>query len=208
MDGPDPIRVVQGKVATDAAAEVTVGCAELLVADDRHQLGPQPRDLDAVACRSARVTRISVPRHVGDHHVESVGRVPAVRSRVGKQRNDFGVAPEGVGPTVAQDERQCRSFARRPGMHEMNVRMTELDLEVRECIERRLLRRPVELLDPVIDQFAEITEVGAQRPPGVHRRIRPPRRPQAGPQILQRPGFRLQHERSRAGCLFRHGQSR
>jgi cytochrome P450 len=102
--------------------------------------------------------------------------------RVGEQRDHLDVPPEGVRPAVGEHQRQraARGRARGPDVHEVHpvAALAEHGPEVRQPREGRLLRRPVEAVRPVAGQLSQIPQVGAERPPGVGRGVRPACRPQ------------------------------
>ena len=151
--------------------------------------------------RPGRAVGVAVARHVGHDHVERVGRVGAVRAGVGEQRDDLRVAPERVGPAVAEHQRQAAGPAGRggPGVHEVDPEAAERDPEAGKPGERRLLGRPVELVRPVGDQLAKVAEVGPERPAGVLGRVRPARCAQPRAEVLERRGGGLRVERLGAG---------
>ena len=86
MHGDDPVGVVEREVAADVAAEVAAGRAEPRVAEDAHQLRPEPGDGDGVQ-RRPRAVGVAEARQVRHDDVERVRRVAAVRSGVGEQRD-------------------------------------------------------------------------------------------------------------------------
>ena len=153
VDGDDPVRVVERQVPADVAADVPARSAEPLVAEGRHQLRPQAGDRDGVQGRPRGPVGVPEARHVGDDDVEGVLRVATVRAGVGEQRENLGVAPEGVRPAVAQDQRH-RGPGRvdGPGVDGVDPEAVEVDPDVREPVESRLLGRPVELVGPVRHQ--------------------------------------------------------
>ena len=102
------------RYARDAAPDVAAGDREALVAEDRHELRPEPRDRDGVQHRAGRVVGVAEPGHVRHDDVERVVGVAAVGGGVGQQRQHVDVAPEGVGPAVAQQQRQRRCRLRAP----------------------------------------------------------------------------------------------
>ncbi len=165
VDGHDPVGVVEPEVAAHVAADVPARRGEPRVAEDTHEAGPPVGHRDGVGGRAGRAVGVPVARHVGHDHIERVGGVGAVRAGVGQQRNDLRVAPKGVRPAVAQDQRQ-NEFGRRgdPDVHEVDLQATQPDAEAGEPGERRLLRRPLEPLRPVGDELAEVTDVGPEQP--------------------------------------------
>jgi hypothetical protein len=100
---------------------------------------------------------------------------------------------------VAENQRQNGAGRRGgPDVGEVDPEAAERDAEAWELRERRFLRRPVELVRPVGDELAEVDEVGPERPPGVLGRVRPARRSQPRPKVIERRGAGLRGERLRA----------
>ena len=123
--------------------------------------------------------------------------------------SNLGVAPEGVRPAVAEDQRQdWPRWSGGPDVHEVDPEAIEADAEVGEPGERRLLRRPVEVVRPVGDELAQVGEVGPERPPGVLGRVRPTSRAQPRAEVLERRGGGLRGERLGARRGVRHGTHR
>jgi hypothetical protein len=163
VDGHNPVGVVEPEVAAHVAADVPARRAEPRVAEDAHELRPQAGDGHGVEGRAGGAVGVPVARHVGHDHVERVGGVGAVHAGVGKERDDLRVAPEGVRPAVAEDQRQDGPGRRGgPDVHEVDPEAAERDTEAGEPGERRLLRRPVEPVRPVGDELAEVREVGPE----------------------------------------------
>ena len=70
----------------------------------------------------------------------------------------------------------------------MDPEPAKSDAEVREPGELCFLRQPVEPVRPVGDQFAEVVDVGPERPRRLLGGVRPSRRPQPRPQVIERRG--------------------
>ncbi|GHB17721.1 hypothetical protein GCM10010392_52740 [Streptomyces clavifer] len=147
VDGHDPVGVVEPEVSAHVTADVPARRAEPGVAEDAHEFGPQTGDGDGVEGRPDGPVGVPVARHVRHDDVERVGGVAPVRAGVGEERDDLRVAPERIRPAVAEDERQDRPGRRDgPDVDEVDPEAAERDAEVRKPRERRLLRRPVELV--------------------------------------------------------------
>jgi hypothetical protein len=163
MHSDDPVGVIQRKVTADVTADVAARRTEPLVAEEVHQLRPQARDGDGVERRPMRVIGVAKARNVGHDHVERVGGVGTVRAGVNEERDDFGVAPERIRPTMAEDQRQYRPGGRNcPGVHEVDPEPAEPNAEAGQPGERRFLGQPVEAVRPVGDELPEVGDVGAQ----------------------------------------------
>jgi hypothetical protein len=121
VHGHHPVGVVEREVAAHVAADVPARGAKPRVAEHPHQLGPQAGDGDRVQRRAGGAIGVPVARHVGHDHVKRVGGIGTVRARVGKESDDLRVAPEGVRPAVAEDQRQdAPARPDCPGAHEMD----------------------------------------------------------------------------------------
>ena len=187
------------------AADVSARRAEPRVAQDAHELSPQAGDGDRVQRRAGGTVGVPVARHVGYDHVKRVGGVGAVRARVGQECDHLRVAPERVRPAVAENQRQNGAGRRGgPDVDEVDPEAAERDAEAWEPRERRFLRRPVELVRPVGDELAKVDEVGPERPAGVLGRVRPARRSQPRPEVLERRRRGLRRERLGAARGVRH----
>ena len=196
VDGHDPVRVVEPEVAAHVAAEVAARGAEAVVAERRHEVRPQPGDLPRVRCRAGRAVGVAVARQARDDDVECVGGVAAVRAGVGEQRDHLQVAPERVRPAVGEHQREGGSGRRDgAGVDGVDRQAAELDPDLGERGQRRLLRRPVEAVGPVGDELAQVVEVGAERPVRIIGRIGPARPTQPGAEVLERGGRRARRER-------------
>ena len=157
-------------------------------------------DGDRVRRPAGRALRVAVARHVGHDHVERVGGVGAARAGVAEECDHLEVAPERVRPAVAENQRQDWAGRRgRPDVDEVAPDAAERDAEARELRERRFLRQPVELVRPVGNELAEVHEVGPERPGDVPGRVRPARRPQPRPEVLERRRRGLWGERHGGG---------
>ncbi len=105
MDGHDPLGVVEGEIAADVAADVAARGAEVRVAKSAHELGPQAGNSDGVEGRADGAVGVAVPGHVRHDHIEGVGGIGTVGTGIGEERDDLGVTPERVRPSVAEDQR-------------------------------------------------------------------------------------------------------
>ena len=136
-------------------------------AENTHELAPSGRRLhgNGVEGRAGRAVGVPVASacRARPHRTRRRGRRRARRGRTAAER-DLRVAPKGVRPAVAQDQRQNGPGRRGdPDVHEVDLQATHPDAEAGEPGERRLLRRPLEPLRPVGDELAEVTDVGPER---------------------------------------------
>jgi hypothetical protein len=112
--------------------------------------------------------------------VEGVGRI----GRVGERPENVEELDDRPRPAVAEHERQGVRVPR-AGVDEVDALPVDLRQEVVQPVETVLLRPPVEALEPVTHQLAEVGEVGSLLPAGLRRRARPPRPRESLAQVLE-----------------------
>ena len=170
----------------DERAPVAALRAEPRVAEDAgHQLRHAVRHRLDRKARLAGRERQAAPRQRRCHHGEGIVRIAAEACRIGQAWDDVQELEHRARPAVQEQERH----GLRPGAG--NVQTVQVDpvqrhLELREGIEPRLLRTPVEPLGPVADELAQIGEVGAIRPWLARRLVRKARPPQPLAQVGDR----------------------
>jgi hypothetical protein len=89
---------------------------------------------------------------------------PAKARRIGQQGNQCMAFPDGTWPTMQQHQRH----GVRPNtglMEKVQVHATERHSKVAEGIELRLMRAPVVLRPPVLDERLEIGQIRTVLPP-------------------------------------------
>ena len=116
---------------------------------------------------------------------EGIRRVTAEGRRVGQPRDDVEEFEDRAGPAMHQQQRRrVRPLPRH--MQVMQVDPVQRHLELREGVQRGLLRAPVEAVPPMRDEFAEVGGAGAVGPgiaAGRDRRL--VRQPGAGQPVAQ-----------------------
>ena len=156
----------------------------------RHELRPARGDVDRGE-RMRRTIGVAEAGHVGDDHVERVGRIAAVRARVGQQRDDLQISPERVGPAVVQQQRHHRCRVRSVA-RAWTTWMPRPPSVTRKCGRRPIASSWACQSKPSTQysrQFAEVAQVGAERPARVLRCVRPPRRAQPSAQVVDHRGI-------------------
>ena len=148
----------------DARAPVAALRAVAVVAEARHQLGPRGARCAATFQPGLRrPVAEAVARQRRAHDVERVGRVAAVRDRIGERADDLVELDDRARPAVGDHERQ-RVRLRGPHVEEVDAEAVELGAELRERVEARLGRPPVVLRRPVRAQLLHVRERDALRP--------------------------------------------
>src|SRR3984957_2545633 len=168
-----------------------------------HQLVPDVRDLPEVHVRP-RGGRVPEARQRRDDHLEGVRRVAAECGRGGEPVDDLRPVPEGPGPPMAEDQRDGVGPGARLA-HEVNAGAGHVNQVVLVGIHRPLGSSPVVLLRPVPHQLLEQGPGDAVPPVLVPFIVRPDRRPQPRPQILENPllnGDRRRRQRIHACAHF------
>ena len=148
-----------------------------LVPEPAHQLGPHLRRPEEVEPTRPERRGEPVPRQRRYDDVERVGRVTAVRRRIGQPADHLLEFHRRPRPPVREDQRQ-RVRRRRPLVEEVDPLTVDLGRELRDLVQRGLRGPPVVAVGPV---SGELLEVGDRNPaaPVVHGRSgRPPRRGQ------------------------------
>ena len=164
-------RVLVGDLRGDDRAPVAALRPVTLVAELLHQLAPEQRRALLSEAARRRNLREAVARQRGRDDRERVGRVAAVRRRVGQQRQDLADLVERARPAVREDQRQ-RVGPDTLLVHEVDV--VVLDAvgadrlrELRHAVQVGLLHAPVEAGPPVFAEFLHVGEVGAVLPAAV-----------------------------------------
>jgi hypothetical protein len=151
----------------------------------RHEIGEAVGDpLDAEALLPGR-ERESVARQGWRDDGERIGRVAAEPCRVGQARNDVEELEDRAGPAMGEQQRHRRGPHARH-MHEVQLDSRQLRGELREGVQPRLRRAPVEARLPAREQPAQGRDARAEGP-GIRsgRHIRQPRAHQARLQVKE-----------------------
>ena len=162
----DLLRVLEGVPPADDAAPVAALRAVALVSEPRHQLRVDVGDLLGAEARFARLVGETVAGHRRRHDVKRVGRVAAVRGRVGQRADHLQELGHRPGPPVGDDERQRILFGGAL-VDEVDVEPIDHGLILIQRVEAPLRRPPVELVAPVGDQVGHVAELRPVVPPDV-----------------------------------------
>src|SRR5262249_31967255 len=120
---------------------------EPLVAEPLHQPRPEPGDGEGVHPRPARPPGEAVAGERGHDEVEGILGIAAMGAGIGEERDDLPHLGEAAGPAMGEDERQrlpVPTLAGAAAVHEMDALALDLGDELRQAVEPRLLRAPVE----------------------------------------------------------------
>ncbi len=181
-------RAVLGVGERDLARHEVAPVAALrdvaVVAEPRHELGPRPCDAARVPAALDGGSGEPVAGEARHHHVERVGGIAAVRSRVAERLDHVEELDERTRPPVGEQQRE-RALDRRRGVEEVHAGAVDLGAEVVERVHARLPGGPVVVLGPVRDQLAQVLELGAVVPARAGDLGREAGRPQARPEVLE-----------------------
>ena len=149
----------------DEGAHVPALHAVAVVAEPVHQLGQRGGGAAVRPAGLGQRTGESVAGQRRDHQVEGVGRVAAVRGRVGERADQVEELHDRARPAVQE---QQRGGVRLGGAHVQEVQLGAVDRgdELGIGVERRLVRPPVVLLGPVGGEFAQVGGGDAALPAG------------------------------------------
>ena len=153
------------------AAPIAALDREALVAERvGHELRETIRQLLDAKPLLPRAERESIARQRRRDDRESVCRIAAEARRIGEAGNEIQELEHGSRPAMHQQERRrIRPLSR--DMQKVQVVIRSRHLELREGVEARLLRAPVEGTAPSVDQAAKIVDVRAVKPRLARRRI-------------------------------------
>ena len=189
--------------AADDAAPVAALRAVAVVAEPLHQLADDRGHLLRAVAAAGGLVGEAVAGNRRRHHVERIGRVPAVVGRIGQQRDDLVELHDRAGPAVRNHQRQG-VLVGRSLVDEVDVQPVDVGLEVVEAVQQPFLVPPTELVAPVGDQLLEVLAVGAVVPRRVDQVVGQPRPRQAVLQIGQHLVGHVDRERAdRLGILGR-----
>ena len=152
------LRIERADPRRDLRAPVAALRAVARVAEAVHQLDERPRDAPHVPAARARGLREAVARAAtGATTWNASAALAAVRLRVGQPRDDVEELDDRAGPAVREEQRQ-RVRVRRARVDEVDRLAVDARAEVLELVEPRLLRAPVVLVAPVLDQLAQVVD--------------------------------------------------
>ena len=149
------VGVETADLGRDQRAGVIAGGAVALVAEATHQLDPRRGDPVVAPAALARRAREAVAGDRRDDEVERVGRVAAVRPRVGERSGDVEELEDRAGPAVGHDQRQGVRLGGAE-VEEVDVLAVDLGRELRMGVDPGLGRPPVVLAPPVVVERSDV----------------------------------------------------
>ena len=126
----------------DHRAPVAALRAEAVVAEPEHELLPRRRDAADVPSGLRRLVGPAVAGQRRHDEVERVGRVAAVRDRIGERPDHLQELDDRSRPAVGHHQRQ-RVGLRRAHVEEVDAEAVDRRAELRERVELRLGPPPV-----------------------------------------------------------------
>jgi hypothetical protein len=167
VDPVQRIGVLVPELAGDQRPDIAAGGGVPVVPEDAgHEGVPEVGDLPEVHVRIVRQgSGEPEAGHRGDDHVERLGRVAAVRARVGQRVDDLGPVPERPRPPVGQNQRG-RLRADPSLAHEVDRHALDLHPVVLVDVDRGLGLAPAVVGAPVVDELLQIGPVHAVVPAG------------------------------------------
>jgi hypothetical protein len=166
MNADDVLGIGVTELGREHRAQVAALRPVSLVADAVHELGPRPCRASRRPARLGQWSREAESRERGDDEMERIGRIAAMRARVGEGLDDIEEFGDGAGKTVRHHQRQRIGFFR-AGVHEMDVLTVDRRRELRYRVEPGLLRAPVVCGAPVVDEVLEVGDRYATAPTDV-----------------------------------------
>ena len=125
-----------------------------------HQRGPGLRHTEQVEAGLADRIGEAVPGQRRYDDVEGVRRVAAVGARIGQRTDHLGELDRRAGPAVREDQRQGVGL-RRAYVEEVDRLPVDLRRELRNLVQGRFLRPPVEPGGPVLGEPLEVVDRNA-----------------------------------------------
>ena len=105
MDPDQPLGCLAAHRVGDARTHVAALGHVAGIAEAAHQLGPGLCGPGQVPAELDRLAREAVARQGGQHEVEGVLRIAAVRGGVGERADGVDQLQHGAGPAVGHDQR-------------------------------------------------------------------------------------------------------
>ncbi len=173
---PDPGRDLRTPVAALRAVAV--------VPEPRHQRDEGTGDPGDVPAARPRGLREAVARQRRRDDVERVLRLTAERLRGREPGDDVEELHDRARPPVGEEQRQ-RVGVLRSRVHEVDRLPVDRGAEVLELVEPGLLRAPVVVVAPGVDELAQVVDRDAVLPAGVLDLVRQARLFEPPPQVVQ-----------------------
>lgn len=178
MDADDRVRMRMPKPRTQERACIAALRDESLIAQFPHQPDPHVGRFDIADTVPGQRPREGEPWQRRDDDVEGVLRIAAMCSRIGQGHDDVLEVPERPGPSVVENDGNGVG-ALAAHMNEMDRHAVDLCTELREAVDPRFLRAPVETVLPIGHQLAQVGAVDSVGPVLVVKFGRPARVGQA-----------------------------
>ena len=163
VDAHHPVRMMGRLPAADAATPVAALRTPPLVAKPPHQLAEQLRHSLRVVAALGRLVGKAVAGNRRCDDVEGVGRIAAIRGRIGERPDDLVELHDRTGPAVSNQEREG-VLVGRALVDEVDVQTVDRREELIELVQRRFLGAPVEFITPVDEQLVQIGALRAVVP--------------------------------------------
>ena len=135
----------------------------------------------------------------GSRRGEGVGRIAAETRGISQARNDVEKLEDRSRPGMRQQQRK-RLWSLAIDVEKVQVDAMQRHLELRECVEARFLRAPVEAAASVLHQLLQIRDARAVRPGLTGRLIWKPSARETLAQIADRAIRNVQSERLCRSC--------
>ena len=164
VDADEPVRVLVTELRRDQRAPVGAVRGEALVAENvLHQLHPQICDAPLRKVGGSQRGGEPVAGQRRHYDVERVRRIAPEGCRIRQRPDHLVKVPERPGPPMRQNDRnRIRAFSTL--VHEMDRDPVHLHLEVREAVDLALLRPPVVVVLPVVEELLELVTPEAVLP--------------------------------------------
>ena len=166
------------------APVAAVGKEPFVAQDFSHQLAPYGRDPEWVHAALARLVGEAVSGQRGHDHVERSVRIGSKCGRV-RQRGDDILEFDERGRPAVREHHGLWVRALAADVDEMDLQSVDLGPEMRVLVETLFLGAPVEVVLPIVAEFAHVPERGTVFPPGAFDLPRPAGPRQALAQIRE-----------------------
>ena len=167
MHADDLVGIDMPQSGRNKRANIAALRGKAIIAQPRHQLHPKVRHSVEEHALGRQRTGKGKTRKRRRDHVKGIRRIATIGRWIGQWTDDFLHIPECPWPAVIDDERGGRRSAYNPlplHMDEMDGNIVDHRAEMRKGIHRGFVGAPVVVVDPIIDQFAHIGEVGSGLP--------------------------------------------
>src|SRR5919112_4093327 len=153
----DVIPINPAQIWCDERTEVAALRPVSVVTEAPHQLGERPGDPKTVPARLAGGPREPEAWQRGDHQVEGVRRIAAVRTWVGQRSDYVEELDHRAWPPVTEDQREGTRLGR-THVQEVNVLPVYRGGELRIPVELGLVLSPIVGRTPILGQLPEVVQ--------------------------------------------------